>query len=205
MPAFTVNRNYPYSVPTDPADVPQAMQDLAEAVEADLQALEGSVPTLVRPMARLRGTTPVTLNSAQTERDCPFDLIDFNLGGALAPGHNPASVIIVPQLPGFWFAVGHVTYQTAGSSTLNEIGVRLRGGVLGGSSAALALGDQNTHVQPPLSDSNRNHSVAGGQSCTGVQANPTAFRLQVYLNRASGSTSYTFLDRSLTIFRMTQS
>jgi hypothetical protein len=200
MPAFTANRGYPYSIGTDPADVPEAMQALAEAVEADLQTVAGSIPSLVRPMARLRGTTPVTLNSAETFKDLRFDSIDFNLGGALSPAHNPDNFVIAPQLPGFWFAKGFVTYQSAGSSTLNEIGLILRGGNQGG--ATLPLSDQNTHVQPPLSDSVRNHHVAGGQLCDGSLI---AFRLRAYLNRASGTASYTFLDRSITIFRMTQS
>lgn len=200
MPAFTANRGYPYSIGTDPADVPQAIQDLAEAVEADLLAVAGSIPSLVRPMARLRGTSSVTLNSAQTSRDMGFDLIDFNLGGALSVAHSPENIIIIPQLPGFWFAKGSVTYQAAGSSTLNEIGVQLRGGPLG--NASLPLGQQDTHVQPPLSDSVRNHHVAGGQLCDG---STTGFRLRAYINRASGSASYTFLDHSLTFFRMTES
>jgi hypothetical protein len=35
----TANRNYPYPDPTDPADFPQAMQDLAEAVDTDITSL----------------------------------------------------------------------------------------------------------------------------------------------------------------------
>lgn len=199
MAALTPNRSYPYSVPTDPADVPAAMQALAEAVEADLQAVEGSVPTLVRPMARLRGTTPLTLPGVSSSLEFGFDSIDFNLGGALSPAHNPTSFTIVPQLPGFWFAVCHITYQTAGSSTLNEIGLQIRGGTFG---APAVLAHQSTHVQPPLSDSNRNHHVAAGLFCDG---STISFRPRVIINRASGTAAYTFLDRSLTIFRMTQS
>lgn len=199
MPAFTVNRGYPYSVPTDAADVPQALQDLAEAVEADLQTIEGALPSLVRPTARVRGTTPISILPGQTTRDLLYDSLDFNLGGAILP-LNPDSPYIIPQLPGFWFAIGSMTYQTAGSSTLNEIGVRMLGGPFPGSSTPLA--DQNTHVQPPLSDSVRNHHVANGQLCDG---STTTFRLRGYLNRASGTASYQLLDRSLTLFRMTQS
>lgn len=203
MPANTVNRGYPYSIPTDNNDVPGALQALAEAVEADLQALAGSVPSLVRPIARMRGTTPVTLNSAQTFRDMPFDAFDFNLGGALPPtAANGTNIVFTPQLAGFWFAIGTVTYQTTGSSTLNAIGLRMMGGPNGGSSGPLA--DQGTHVQPPLSDAVRNHHVAAGQLCNPAGIPPTGFRLRAYINRASGSASYTFLDRQLTIFRMTQ-
>lgn len=39
----TPNRSYPYPDPTDPADFPQGMQDLAEAVDLDVQALVDSV------------------------------------------------------------------------------------------------------------------------------------------------------------------
>lgn len=199
MPAFTVNRGYPYSVPADNNDVPAALQALAEAVEADLQTVEGSLPSLVRPIARIRSTNNLFLNSAQTFRDVPLDIIDFNLGGAISPA-QAGGFLFTPQLPGFWFAVGSITYQSAGSSTLNEIGLRMMGGPLGLGSQPLA--DQGTHVQPPLSDSVRNHHVAAGQLCDGSS---TAFKLRAYINRASGSATYTFLTASLTLFRMTQS
>ena len=199
MPAFTVNRGYPYSVPTDPADVPEALQALAEAVEADLQSIEGSLPSLVRPIARLRGTTPQSIVFPNTVRDLTFDQMDFNLGGAI-PALNPDNPIIVPQLPGFWFAIGSMTYQSAGSSTLSEIGVRILGGPFPGTTTP--LGDQSTHVQPPTSDNVRNHAVATGQFCDG---STTVFKLRAYLTRASGTVSYQILDRSLTLFRMTQS
>jgi hypothetical protein len=39
----TANRNYPYPEPTDPADFAQAMQDLAEAVDTDMEALENLI------------------------------------------------------------------------------------------------------------------------------------------------------------------
>jgi hypothetical protein len=199
MPAFTVNRGYPYSIGTDPADVPQALQDLAEAVEADLQSIENALPSFVRPIARVRGSTPLPIMNPSVVRDLTYEEVDFNVGGAIGP-LSTITPYIVPLLPGFWFAMGTMTYQTAGSSTLNEISLQLLS-TQAGSSGNLAM--QSTHVQPPVSDNVRNHHVAGGLLCTGT--NSTVFRLRAGINRASGTVTYTILDRSLTIFRMTQS
>jgi len=75
MPAFTVNRNYPYSVPSDPADVPGALQAFAEAVDDDLETRDAVINT--RPYVKLRGATTTTVPVA-TNTLLPFDVEDFD-------------------------------------------------------------------------------------------------------------------------------
>jgi len=194
MPAFTVNRNYPYSIPTDPADVAQALEDLARAVDADVENIADTIGA--RPLARVRGTTPQSFGSTIETIPLTFALTDLNVGGAIAPlGGTPTT--ITPLLPGFWWAVGTLAYPTAGASSLNNIGLRLQ------KSGSNALGSrQNTHVQPPTSDGVRNFCVSMGSFMNGTT---DTFALQGFINRASGTATYTVYDRALTIFRMTES
>lgn len=60
----TPNRNYPYPDPTDPADFPQGMQDLAEAVDNDIRLLVASLAFV--PFCVVTGDTPTLVSSATT-------------------------------------------------------------------------------------------------------------------------------------------
>lgn len=75
MVAFTPNRNYPYSTAGDPADVPQALQDFAEAVDDDLETRDAVIRT--RPYAKLRGAGTVTF-PVNVQTPIPFEIEDFD-------------------------------------------------------------------------------------------------------------------------------
>lgn len=61
MPANTVNRMYPYSLPTDPADVPGALQSLAEAVDDDITANLAPAALLPRALGHMRSSGTQTV------------------------------------------------------------------------------------------------------------------------------------------------
>lgn len=86
MPGFTPNRNYPYALPSDPADVPSALQDLAEAIDLDLRAVEDQV--LARPFAQVSGTTPQTVQP-NVQTTMLFDFVDFDNDGMAALSQFP--------------------------------------------------------------------------------------------------------------------
>jgi hypothetical protein len=89
MPAFTPNRNYPYALPSDPADVPTALQTLAEAIDLDLRAVEDQV--LARPFAQVSGTTPQTvLPNVQTAM--LFDFVDYDNDGMASLSQFPTRI-----------------------------------------------------------------------------------------------------------------
>lgn len=194
MPAFTVNRNYPYSVPGDPADVPQALQDLAEAVDTDLTALEALVGP--RPMARVRGTTPISvIGSGLTSVQLNMELVDFNVGGAIAPLVNGTVQIL---LPGHWFIFATVVIPSAPpAGNFDYIGAAII------DQANNDVGKVSTPTNPPLSELQRNLDTGGSISVTpGVS--DTVF-LRGNVQRSAGSAEYRFRDRSLTLIRMTES
>lgn len=100
MVAFTANRGYPYSQTTDPADVPDAIQDLAEAIDLDMQARFDSV--LPRRTARVRGlsTAGRQFFPATTQTELTFDFIDVDNAGIVDLGSFPTR--LTPTSPGLW-------------------------------------------------------------------------------------------------------
>lgn len=192
MPAFTPNRNYPYSLPTDPADVPAAIQALAEAVNDDVDNLESIIGT--RPMARVRGTTPLTIVNPNTVLTLPFELIDFNVNGAIAPLEGDGT-IVRPLLPGVWLMVATMNFPQPGASTVDAIGLEV--------DMNFIVGEVATHRHPTVAQGTMQLDATGfGIAVDGI--NDQAF-IRGFIGRASGTAPQTIRDRTLTLFRMTQS
>lgn len=194
MPAFTVNRGYPYPVPTDPTDVAGDIQDLAEAIDADLQALQASIGP--RPMARVRGVTPVTLEGATADfADLPLELVDFNVGGAIGPLTDSNVQVL---LPGMWLAVATFIYSVPGGSNVASIGMEIV------DASNVEIGRVNTHLPPAIPEIQRNMD-ASGMTLIAPGLLDT-LRLRAEVRRFAGSTAaMTFRDRTLTLLRMTES
>jgi hypothetical protein len=110
MVAFTPNRNYPYSTPTDPADVPGALQSFAEAVDDDLETRDAVINT--RPYVKLRGatTTPVTINANNL---LPFDIEDFDTDGMADLTVSRTDITI--QTAGFYWVYGRLRIYNNGT------------------------------------------------------------------------------------------
>lgn len=191
MPAFTPNRNYPYSIPGDPAQIPAAIQALAEAVNNDVDAVEDLVG--LRPMARVRGTTPITIVNPNTVGPLPFELVDFNYNGAIAPIEGDGTVIR-PLLPGFWFCIATLNFpQPVGA--IDAIGIEL--------SMNFIIGEAATHRHPTIAQGTMKLDASGpGFAVDGI--NDQVF-VNAFIGRSSGTSPQTIRDRSLTLFRMTQS
>lgn len=161
MPA-TTPRGYPYSIPTDPADVPTAIEDLAEAIDVDVQARADSIHA--RPAFRIMGTEPVTyfpqLPFAQNYRQ-PFNLQEAIVGGAIAQSSGSVQQII-PQLPGFWWFHGTIIIPRAGSAGIMQtVGITLQTG-------AGVLARNSSHIMPPESDGTNAISVSTGAFFNGT-------------------------------------
>lgn len=195
MPANTVNRGYPYSIPGDPADVAGALQALADAVDSDVTALQG----LGRPraVARVRGITPVTTTANPAFPMLPFELVDFNVGGAIEPLTDGTVRVL---LPGLWFAVATVVYvSAAGSSTINYVG------------ASIVHQDTNDEVgifsthTTSFTGLVRTADIGGAQFMGDPSLNDNKLFIRGEVRRTSGTVPHTFRDRTLTVMRMTES
>lgn len=192
MPAFTPNRNYPYPVPTDTTDIPGDLQRLAEAVDADVQALQAIVGP--RPMVRMRGFTPVIhAGAASTFGELYMEQIDFNIGGAAGPLTNGRLDLL---LPGAWLIVGTFTYAPPGGANVVSIGVNLINAL-----SNSEIGRVNTHLFPAVPEMQRQMDTSG---MTFVVASDSFF-LRSEVRRSAGGSSVTFLDRTLLAMRMTES
>jgi hypothetical protein len=71
MPGFTVPREYPYPLPTDVPDTPGAIQDLAEAVDADVVTTLAAAAAVMPAACKVNGgsmntSTGVAVNQTFT-------------------------------------------------------------------------------------------------------------------------------------------
>lgn len=197
MPALTPNRSYPYSVPTDNNDVAGAIQALAEAVDTDVQALQSLVGP--RPMARVRGTTPVIhAGAASTFGVLRMEVIDFNVGGAIGPLADGTVKVL---LDGQWLMVATFEYSQPSGAGIATVGANLVGlPVLPG---ATPFGRVNTSRLPSGTEVSRNMDVSAL-----VNVGPSGLdtvMLESEVRRSSGGANMTFLTRTMTLLRMTES
>lgn len=195
MPAPTP-RGYPYSIPTDPADVPQAIQDLAEAIDVDVQAVTNTISA--RPAFRVSGGPTVSIPTAVVAplaAVLSFDSTDMVVGGAIDPLPGATSYI-TPQLPGFWWFQGTLLIPRTGVTSMDRVGMTLE-------TATETLVRTTTHVPPPVADATNALVCNVGAYFNGttdyirmfVETNVPAF----VLGRAE------FRSRYLLGFRMTES
>lgn len=159
MPANTP-RGYPYSLPADPADVPEAIQALAEAVDTDAQ----DVADLVRPREgfHLAGLEPIRISTANlftTSRAIPFNVVNFDVGNT-APELGPVTQV-VPQHPGFYWIEGSITIPREGATAFDLIAVSLQ-------TATETLARSSVHIPPPASDGLNNLEVQTGAFFNGT-------------------------------------
>ena len=77
MVAFTPNRGYPYSTPSDPADIPAAIEALARAVDTDVENLDNAV--VQRPIGKASShtTTPQEFPATATT-PLIYDFVDID-------------------------------------------------------------------------------------------------------------------------------
>jgi hypothetical protein len=99
MPGSTVNRGYPYSLPADPADVPQAIEDLARAIDTDMQALIDSV--IPRPLAKVSAKSATKqVFPADQLTELTFDFLDYDNAGISNLSVSPTR--LTPTSAGVW-------------------------------------------------------------------------------------------------------
>lgn len=191
----TTPRGYPYPVPTDPTNVPQDLQNLAEAWDADLTAVSNTIGT--RPSFRVFSSVPQNLLVAfASSFTLTFPSIDYNIDGAFTPTSGAAQSTITPLLPGFWWLTAACSYARPAAlpaPNFDEFGISIQSG-------GTVYTKRNTHSEP-VAGENRTLSVGTGvflDGSTPIQAVFTA-------NRVTTVPIYTVYNRSFTGFRMTES
>lgn len=199
MPANTVNRGYPYSIPTDPADVAQAIEDLATAIDADLVTIGPSI--VARRMARVSRSAPISFGTTGTSRTIEWDTIEFNIRGAVATFPGAPADRIIPAFPGFWVATGQVSYTpvTQISTPVDWVDADLRRN-------GFRLGRQSDTrpINPIGGSQSRTLNVAMGMSFNGTT---DYWHMNASIIRSSGvpNANYSMFGASMTIWQMTQS
>lgn len=215
MPLNTPNRSYPYPIPADPTDIPGDLQRLAEAIDADVCALQAGVSG--RPVARFRGVGPFAststnrpfVNSPGTpyEDRIPFNVTDFNTANVTMMSPDVGQRLIFPEDPGFYFALATVYVPTFTlAATVSFMGLQIRMGDasnptvllpsarLGGSSHNLPVGVDDRGV--------RVLSLGIGMFMDGIT---NAFSVEFRADTTPDTSEYVIGDRTITILKMTQS
>lgn len=197
MPAFTANRNYPYSIPADPVDVPGAIQDLAEAIDLDIAAIRAAFP--LRPAAQISSTAPQITGGLGVNTVLTFDRIDFDTGGVITSDLwrqgwlNPGS--------GVWIVVGRVAVPRSLPSPLPtalETHLRQTPFIQAPNSE---IAQTTEHVFPAASDTVYDLTVAQAAEIPNPPSD--GFRLTFQALQSGGTVSaFTVGARTLTVFRM---
>ena len=213
MPAFTVNRNYPYAIPADVTDIPQAFEDLATAIDADVCALQNGLTG--RPVARFRGvgpfdsispTHPVNAPPTPYTDRIPFNVTDFNTANVTMTSAEIGQRLIFPEDPGFYFAMVTLAVPpltVAGASTL-FLGLQIRRGdftnpmslvtapllAACANSASVTADDRNLRLM----------SLGCGVFMNGTT---DAFSVEFRADTNPDVAAYTISDRTITILKMT--
>lgn len=214
MPAFTPNRGYPYPLPTDPADVPQAFEDLANAIDNDVCALANGV--IARPASRFRGIAPYTSPTTQNLIDMqaiqftarlPFDTTDFNTANVTLQPMEAGNRLVFPEDPGFYFALATVTIPVLTiattpdffSLTFHKADVTVPNSIVLGQ----RLGATSNFVAVDANDRNvRLMSLGVGCFMNGTT---DAFSVEFLAETMPAVSGYALGERTITILKMTQS
>lgn len=204
MVALTPNLFLPYAQPTDPADVPERMQALAEQIDNRLGIQEGRARP--RAMAQFLGTIPNTIPGTSQLGVLTWQTTDFNttivdLGTtntAVQPIVDASTTQLRVNWPGLWFVFAAAQIpSTAPSANIDELGLEiLRNGTVTpqwcrSSTHETQIGDGDSHI---LDAASGIPLVAGD-----------TIGLRAIVRRSSGSTGATFGRRSITLLRMTRS
>jgi len=195
---LTTARGYPYSIPTDPTDVPQAIESLALAVDADVQARDASIHA--RPVFRLSSTSSVPFYATAVftmNRVLPLEVEDVNVGGAITPIGGISQSRITPMLPGYWWFQAAMTFPRSGATSMDFIGITLQ-------TNTQILARNATPMAPPPSDGANNLSVSGGSYFNGTTDYVQLIGTSHAASPAPGSPSMVVRNRYLLGMRMTE-
>lgn len=216
MPATTVNRDYPYPLPTDPTDVPGDLQRLAEAIDADVCALQDGLTG--RPVARFRGTAPFTsestaranVNAPATPYDdrIPFDTEDFNTANVIMTSTDVGNRLIFPDDPGFYFALVtvYVPIFTVAGATVTYMGLQIRRGDFTNPTSLLpATRLAGCSHNVPVDAYDRNVRVMSLTVGCFMNGTTDAFSVEFRADTTPNTAGYAIGERTITILKMTES
>lgn len=124
MPGFTPNRGYPYSLPADPNNIPRALQDLAEAIDLDMQLLDDSITQI--PFAKVSSrSTDAQHFPASVATEATYDFVDIDSAGISNLSVHPTR--LTPTTPGFWMVWGGIEVSFGGTTRTRDVFLRSNG------------------------------------------------------------------------------
>ncbi|MEU7074747.1 hypothetical protein AB0B30_32430 [Streptomyces narbonensis] len=204
MTSFTPNQFIPYSDPTDPTDIPNALKDAAEQIDFSLGVQEDRGRP--RAMAQVLGTITNAIPGVMASGNLTWQTIDFNTvdvtastpTNAIQPLISNTTTAITVNRPGFWFIYGTVqAMTTVPAANIDELGLE----ILLNNSATPTNCRHGSHDTTTSGVS----SFLIDASCGLLLTSGDTIGLRALVRRASGAETVFFGRRSLTLLRMTLS
>jgi hypothetical protein len=214
MPATTPNRLYPYPTNADPVDVPGDLQRLAEAIDADVCAIEAGLTG--RPVARFRGTgsfgspstsAPLSPPPTDTFYRVPFNVVDFNTANITMQSQEIGNRLLFPEDPGFYFAIAtvYVPPMTVSGATVNYMGLQIRKGDIGTPTNLAGRVSGSSHNVPVSSADDRGVRLMSVSAGIFMNGTSDAFCVEWRADTTPDVAEYVINERTITILKMTQS
>jgi hypothetical protein len=145
MPGATPNRGYPFPLYTDPQDFPQNIEDLANAIDADVQALDDAIQAAynrdsVMVSGPVGGTQAIPTGAAGATVTYSTEEYD-NAGMANLGVTNDR---ITYQQAGFYLVTAHVTFAAGPNTTFGIFAALTSTGTLVAQPAVMSRNGHNT-------------------------------------------------------------
>lgn len=145
MPANT-SRGYTYPLYADAQNFPAQIQDLAQDIDADVQAVYNQIQlSYEQPTAKITGTGQVIPSNVSTT--CTFSTEVYDNNGMVDLGVSNTRIQI--QTPGVYMLTGFIRILGNGNATLSGAGLTLASS--GGVVANPAVSSKRLAATPPTS------------------------------------------------------
>jgi len=194
----TPNRNYPWPNPADPADVPQALEDLALAVDTDVQFQYDRITT--RSVAKAwRVSSPTYLNTWPSGSGIYLILDDgfqINTNAAV----ELSGTRFYPREPGFWLFNASLAWPVVGLTSPYPQGRHVE---IWANNTTL-LGRDSFNDDIPVADVSTETVAAGGRFMNGT-TDYVQLAARVFSNNGADIPKVWLNTRALTGIRMTPS
>jgi len=192
----TPARSYPYPGPTDPADVPQSLEDLALAVEEDVQFQYDRRGD--RTVAKAwRTSTPTTITNWVSGAAWFLDLADgFQVN--VNASFTLSGTRLYPTEPGYYLVIATISYPVV--STVSPYPQGRHTVVYANGTTVLGRDSFNDNI--PTGDGSHESVAVGGRNMNGT-TDYFGVAARIYSDNLATIPSVRFNTRSLTAIKMT--
>lgn len=192
----TINRNYPWPDPTDPADVPEALEDLALAIDADVQSQYDRITT--RSVAKAWRTSSPTFITNWVSGLGIFQSLDDGFQINTNAAVELSGTRLYPREAGFWLFSASMSWPVVELTSPYPQGRHSEVWVNG----LTMLGRDSFNDDIPVNDVSVETFASGGRFMNGT-TDYVQLSARVFSNTGANIPKVWLNTRALTAIRMT--